>query len=126
VTILELQDVNQSDRRVRIESPFGGAVVQLASESSEVHGDCDVEFSIPERVEWGRTGIVVDERAPSIAMAQDGVRFCGALDDVQDDGVVALRLGDSLIMLESVGEPPPVGSTVCVVVGVVELYVYGN
>ena len=124
VTILESQPMDSSKAEVRFGSPFGEALARWASGAPEVHGVYDVELNVSERVEWARTGIVVDGGTPSITMTPEGVRFCGTLDNVDEDGVVALRLGNSLMLLESVGEPPPVGSSVCVTVKEVELYAY--
>lgn len=126
VTILEAHPLGPSKTDVRFGSPFGEAVVRWASGTPVVHGTYDVEFNVSDRVEWDRTGVVVDERAPSIEMAQGGVQLCGTLDNVQADGVIGLRLGTSLILLESVGEPPAVGSTICVTVKHVELYAHNN
>jgi hypothetical protein len=109
---------------VRFVSRFGEAMARWASTTPVVHEAYDVELNVTGYIEWSRTEIVVGERVFSISMTPEGIRLCGAIDSVRDDGVVALRLGDSLVLLESIGEPPPVGSNVCITVNEVELYAY--
>jgi hypothetical protein len=124
VKILEVHPRLETKVEVRFSCAFGEAVARWASGSPTIDGDYDVELEVADQVEWSRTGAVVHDAPHSISVTADGVRICGTIDNVQEDGVVALRLGGSLCLVESVGEVPPPGSSVCFLAKDIALHAY--
>lgn len=112
--------------RVRFVMAFGASVALWHGEPPEQR-EYDVELEVPETLEWGRTILCVDAAAqPAISTVEAGVRICGTLDSVDEDGVIAVRLGPSIFLVETIGEMPAVGSRICLTTEGLELFPVGN
>jgi hypothetical protein len=100
----------------RITSDYGNVVAQWMSKLPVLCGEIDVEFNIVETLEWGRNLIVGDAPRFSMSTVAEGIRICGTIEDIQDDGVAAIRVGSALILVETIGKPPTVGAAICMTV----------
>jgi len=65
-----------------------------------------VELSAGDPLVWGVDIVPVADAAPRIESAGDGVTIYAPLESCEADGFTTLRLGDSLMMLETMGDPP--------------------
>jgi hypothetical protein len=88
--------------------------------------DVDVELEVPEEIDWREIG-VGDEAAGVRAPADDELRLRGLVEDLDQEGVLTLRVAGSVVLIETVGEPPlhVVGDEVAMVVRAAEAYPTG-
>lgn len=65
----------------------------------------DVEIELKEDVNWFE--VLVDPPAgPIIEIQGQNTMVRGVVDDVDKDGVLSLRLGSGVLVVETLGEPP--------------------
>lgn len=73
----------------------------------------DVEITVDDELEWGRNIRADAAHTAALSAADNGVELIARLEALEPDGVVFLRMGNSLLMVEADGEDaPPVGSMV--------------
>lgn len=109
---------------VRFSSEFGEATASWIGACPPTNTEHDVEFSIAEPIFIWQRNEGAKDKTDLIEMTHDGVRICAKVDGVDADGLVALRLRDSLIQVESRGPTPPIGIHVCIVVKAITLFPY--
>jgi hypothetical protein len=91
---------------VSFSGPVGHATAVWRGNTLPDTGDHDVEVEIPVALHWGRD---LRERAtPAVGIQQtaDGYRLTGRVVDHGSDGVLAIDLGGSIVMLDAEGTPP--------------------
>lgn len=74
--------------------------------------DYDVEFSVEEQLIWGDTINEATDIQFIIYGNIDGLTFGGRLEAIEETGLVFLRIGESIIMIETFGTPASVGAFV--------------
>ena len=91
---------DQDILRVRFNSPFGNGVALWNDPTPEIGEDLDVEFELDEVFSWGKNIMPSFHKTPQITFANDTHSIIGKL--IQDgcDGCAALKLGDSIILVE--------------------------
>ncbi|MEA2274338.1 MAG: hypothetical protein QOI98_3046 [Solirubrobacteraceae bacterium] len=111
-------------RSVSFSSPAGHATAVWRGEKLPDPGDYDVELDIPVELRWGRDLRERENLAPGIEQTSDGYRLAGRAVDLGSDGVLAIDLGGSIVMLDTEGTPPTnvVGKMVEFDSPVLELY----
>ncbi|MGC5703115.1 hypothetical protein J4P02_23215 [Pseudomonas sp. NFXW11] len=65
----------------------------------------EVEISVDDQLHWNRDLRPSSANTPSLQWEQDQLRICGQLLQVDEDGVAALALGPSIILLALQGRP---------------------
>jgi hypothetical protein len=81
------------------------------------------EWSPDSRLTLGVDIVPVEARAHAIGPGhRDGVVLRASVEQLDEGGYVALRLGPSLVMLNADGDPPPLGTTIRVEAAVVTLF----
>lgn len=88
--------------------------------------EVDVEIDIAGGVDWSDIEIV-DEPTASMAIRNREMEIQGPVSELNEDGVLSLRLGDGEIRLDTTGQPPtrqPLG--VRVILAPVEIYPTGT
>lgn len=77
----------------------------------------EVEFEVTQLLmRWVDIVPVEDLAEAGIALDGDRVVFTGRLEDIDEEGTGYLRIGEGLLMFESLGEPMMLGSLVSVFV----------
>lgn len=71
--------------------------------------ECEVEFELTELFMRWVDIVPSDSDQYNIHLDRDTVSFTGILDNLEEDGTGYLRVGDSLMMFESLGEPMRLG-----------------
>lgn len=86
----------------------------------------DVELEVPGPIAWNRI-VIAPSRSDASVAAEDELMLTGVVEHRDDDGVIALRVSDSIVLVETVGEPPRGidGGRVSLVVRGVEVYPTG-
>lgn len=115
---IHVQKVDRERRRVRFASGLGMGEAGWMGELPEEGGEYHVELAIDERLVWGDSIVVVEPPGPHrIAEDGAGVTLDATLEAIDDEGAATLRLGPSLVLIETEGTPPAVGATVRVRLG---------
>ncbi|MGY4644580.1 hypothetical protein [Cellulomonas sp. URHB0016] len=88
--------------------------------------DVDVELEVPGEVDW-RQIVVTGEGADAQEPAEDELLLRGVVEDLDQDGVLTLHVAGSVVLIETVGEPPlyVVGKEVAIIVRSAEIYPTG-
>jgi hypothetical protein len=110
--------------QVAFKTPMGSARGEWRGPRPVEYDIRDVEIEIEDTLQWGSNVRVLASPAPAGFHSRDGQAIVvGELDTLADDGFVALRLGDALLMLEVEGDPPAqVGALVGVAANTLVLY----
>lgn len=99
-------------RRVSFDSDVGAAEAAWMGDLPAPAHDYHVELAINDRLEWG-VDIVATAPAPHrIAQDGTGVTLDATLESIDDDGAAALRVGPSLVLIDTEGSAPPAGTAV--------------
>ena len=72
--------------------------------------EIDVEFELTQLFMRWVDIVPADKEEAGIAMDGEVVVFTGILEDIDEDGTGYLRLGESVLMFESLGEPMALGT----------------
>lgn len=93
--------------QVSIATPFGTAYGKWNGDPPEMYAYYDVEIEAGPVLEWGESIAETAEERPLLDGVGETLTIQGQLEAVESSGIVYLRLGSSLISLETEGEPPP-------------------
>lgn len=91
---------DQGILHVRIHFPFGNGVALWSSPTPKIGEDLDVEFELNEVFFWRKNIIPSLKKTPQITFTNDTHSIIGKLIQDKDDGCAALKLGDSIILIE--------------------------
>jgi hypothetical protein len=70
---------------------------------------------------WGTDIVAMPPAPPRIAHGPTGITLDATLESIEDDGTATLRLGPSLVLIETEGAAPPAGTPVRVQIGEMQL-----
>lgn len=100
---------------------FSGSATWLGS-AKEVGALVDVELQIRDEVDWDDI-VAGHEGASTVGRDDEEGLLIGAVEDLDQDGVLTLRIADGVVLIDTTGEPPleVVGRTVRMVVRDVEI-----
>jgi hypothetical protein len=104
-------------RRVAFSSDLGAAEAGWLGDLPEAERDYHVEIAINERLVWGTDIVATPPAPPRIAQGPAGITLDATLESIEDDGAATLRLGPSLVLIDTEGTAPPAGTPVRVQVG---------
>jgi hypothetical protein len=123
ITIREIVKKNPAGDHVLFSCEFGTATGRWGGkeppQASQVY---DVELDVKEVLTWGRTIKPSTDAQPRFSDVGDRVRIQGLLDQQFEGDCASVKVGDSLLMIEAKGHPPPPGSPV--VFEIHELWLY--
>ncbi len=91
---------DQDILRVRFNSPFGDGVALWSDPAPEIGEDLDVEFELDEVFSWQKNIMPSIKNTPQITFTNDTHSIIGKLIQDGDDSCAALKLGDSIILIE--------------------------
>ena len=95
------------------------------SDAAHQPGPVNVELEFRDDFAWDRT-IRVVAAAPSLATSAGRTIVVATVLDAEANGVLTLRIGDGIVVVSTIGEPPSglPGATVELTADEVELYPY--
>lgn len=114
---VHVRTLDPARRRVAFSSDLGAAEAGWLGDPPEADRDYHVEIAINERLVWGTDIVATPPAPPGIAQGPAGITLDGTLESIEDDGAATLRLGPSLVLLDTEGTAPPAGTPVRVQVG---------
>lgn len=123
VEILTVEQPTGGDAAVEVASELGRFPARWHGAAPAIGARLDVELSLDHRFTWGVDAIEVADQPHAIGPAPvSGVVLWASIDQLDDGGFVGLRVGESVVMAEADGDPPPLGSTVRLDAPVVTLF----
>ena len=79
---------------------YGTGHAVWASSVPKLHETYDVEFEIPETLVWEETITFAEEASMHISYEADMLHLTGLLEQIDEYGIGALRIGNSLLLIE--------------------------
>ena len=70
----------------------------------------EVEFEIQGILTWGLDIVAVNSVEPRIFNVDDSLHIRGVLESIEPDGYTVVRVDNSIIVIETEGTAPPVGT----------------
>ncbi|PZS09246.1 MAG: hypothetical protein DLM55_06790 [Acidimicrobiales bacterium] len=92
--------------RLRVKSAYGFFTADWHGEKPSLGTSHSVEIDVNDLLLWGRDLRVADTPAQEIADDEDMVRISGRIESFDSDDVLTLLVDNSLIMVETEGDPP--------------------
>ncbi|SDZ27079.1 hypothetical protein [Thermoactinomyces sp. DSM 45892] len=93
-------------------SDLGSSRAIWKGEKPVLNADYEVELEFLDTLWWGRDIVESVDNRYSISNNAHYVGVTGKLESVFEDGCVVIRLEDSIILLDTVGEPCSIGNFV--------------
>lgn len=107
-----MEAINQSQGlQVNFSTEYGNATALWSGNEPQISKEYFVELEVPGVLYWQKD-ITVSEEVCGIALKSGMVHLVGLFESIEDDGYTVIRLGDSIISIETQGEPPETGSNV--------------
>lgn len=107
---------------VKFHSPFGSGTALWDGIAPNISEILDVEFDLDEVFSWGKNITPSSEKTPKIAVTADVTYITAELTHGADEECSALRLGDSIILIELDGPTPQESGFVEVKAARIHLY----
>jgi len=88
--------------------------------------EVDVELEVPGQIDWTEI-LAVRDLPGHLVPADDELLLQGVVEDVDQEGVLTLRIADAVVLVETIGEPPlgVVGEHVAMLARHTEIYPTG-
>ena len=102
-------------------SQYGTAEGKWVGTEPNLNGEYYIEIDIPGICEWGKQVIPINEKISQIKSNQNRIYLSGKLESV-DEGFAVLRIGDSIVAFELIGEEYTTGTYVRVETDIITLY----
>ena len=107
-----IEAINQSQGlQVNFSTEYGNATALWSGNEPQISKEYFVELEVPGVLYWQKD-ITVSEEECGIALKSGMVHLVGLFESIEDDGYTVIRLGDSIISIETQGEPPETGNNV--------------
>jgi hypothetical protein len=107
-----MEAINQSQGlQVNFSTEYGNATALWSGNEPQISKEYFVELEVPGVLYWQKD-ITVSEEECGFALKSGMVHLIGLFESIEDDGYTVIRLGDSIISIETQGEPPETGSKV--------------
>jgi hypothetical protein len=108
---IHVRKLDPVKHRVAFDSDLGAAEADWMGDLPAADRDYHVEIALNERLTWGVDIVAVEAAPPRIAQSPTGVTLDATLEAI-DEGAATLRLGPSLVLVDTEGTPPAVGTAV--------------
>jgi hypothetical protein len=110
---IEKLDGKVDNRHIVIfKSPYGIGKALWEGSSPIINQNYFVELEIYDVLKWGSEIVESINKAPNIYMQDENVYIVGVLETCEEDGYTDIRVGKSLVTLETNGEAYSVGTFV--------------
>ena len=123
VTILKA--VSQEDGQIEVEfsSQLGRAKGLWMDDFPKVEQSYDVEINIDDVLQWGIDIYNMQEDKFMLQETERDLLLQRTLDNYDEgEGLSIIRLGTSILIIDTTGEPEPIGSPVCMKVKTLKLF----
>jgi hypothetical protein len=107
-----MEAINQTQGcQVNFSTEYGNATALWSGNEPQINKEYFVELEVSGVLGWQKD-INVSEEKCGISLDSGTVHLVGLFESIEDDGYTVIRLGDSIISIETQGEPPDIGSNV--------------
>jgi hypothetical protein len=107
-----VEDFNVNNNTVVFSSHYGKCIALWEGLAPNRNSYYDVELEIPEILVWGKDIKKAKVTSYNI-MSKNGISyFVGKLESADEDGCSVVRIGDSIVLLETEGIPLEIGAYV--------------
>jgi len=107
---IEISEISDNNKIV-FNTPLGiGKGIWMSEPLPLRNKSYDVEIEINDSLKWGDNISFTEDDKEAIGIDNGYVYIQGKIEGVDSDGLVILRLGDSVIMLDNFTTLPPAGS----------------
>lgn len=120
ITINETS-IKKNGYQVNFSTEYGNATALWNGNVPEVKKEYFAEIEIPGILCWQKDISTTDEKC-FILLENNIVHIVALLESIEDDGYTVLRLGDSIITIQTQGKHPNVGSNVKITTNNLLLY----
>ena len=123
VTILKA--VSQEDGQIEVEfsSQLGRAKGLWMDDFPKVEQSYDVEINIDDVLQWGVDISNTQEDKFMRQETESDLWLKGTLENYDEgEGLSIIRFGNSILMIDTTGDPEPIGSPVCMKVKTLKLF----
>ncbi len=114
--------VNQTQGyNIKFATEYGNANALWNGNKPKINNEYIVEFTIPDVLCWQKDIVSTEEK---YSIGTENNKFCliGLLEFIEDDGYAIIRLSDSIVPIETQGEPPALGTFVKLTTNTLLLY----
>ena len=121
IFINEVTKNAQGNNIIKFTTEYGNACALWNGTAPQINEEYTVEFEIPNVLCWKRDIISAQE---GYLITIENNKFClvGLFESIDDDGYTVIRLGESIIPIETEGEPLKLGSFVKLTTNTLVLY----
>jgi hypothetical protein len=121
---VKIEKVSVDDTRttVSFSTTLGSAVAEWLGQPPRLHEEYDVELEIPGRLTWGDSIHQVHAGREAIESGMGTVGLVGRIVSVDEDGCLALQIGDSIVLVDATGVPSDVQGFLQVVIPLLRLH----
>ncbi len=111
ITINEIVKDMQGNNTIKFTAEYGNAYAWWIGTEPQKNKEYTVEFEIPAVLCWKRDIISTQEE---YLLKTENNKFClvGLFESIDDDGYAVIRLGESIVSVDTNGEPLDLGSIV--------------
>lgn len=95
---------------VAFSNVYGSATAFWNGTEPQANKEYFVEIEIPEVLNWQKDITITDMNCKIEELDNGMAYISGVLESVEDDGYTVMKIGDSIIAIETQGEPPIIGS----------------
>lgn len=116
--------VSQENGQIEVEfsTQFGHAKGLWMDGVPEVEQSYDVEINVDDVLQWGVNINEAQDNKFVLQETEKDLFIQGTLENYEEDGLSIVRLGNSILMINTTGEPVTIGSSVCMKVKTLKLF----
>ena len=112
ITIQQSKPAAEGEYAITFSSPLGDAFGNWPGTPPTPGETYRVELSVAAPLVWGSDIKASANKSYSLSSTGEKVILHALLESLEDDGLAFLRISNSLLMVDTVGSPPPVGTFV--------------
>lgn len=125
IKVLEVKKTVSDDTLVRFTSDYGSATGMWMDDDPQPGRACTVDIEIDDTFTWGENIWQISDGDFDVEEKKDGIYMKGIIENVDEYGMGALRVGDTTIVIEFEGKVPKIpkdGLCVCLTTAEIELH----
>ena len=105
IKVLEINEYGKDEILITFSSAHGSAHGFWMGRNPEINKSYDVEFDIPQTLVWGMDIKEAEYDECKIWCENDHINIRAMFHSFDDNGCLTMRLGESLILAETEGDP---------------------
>jgi|GEM_PF-801211 len=90
-------------------SPYGQGEAEWRGQPPTLGQQYSVELELPQPLAWGQEITPASDPTPAVGTEEDGHFMVALVEQVDEDGCVTVRVGSSIVLLETTGMATVVG-----------------